>query len=281
MLQVLSPPDSREVDLAPDRRPQSLGCRGFARAYRSRWCGMVEHASHRAGAVRERSGGAWRDYSRRNRNGNRQSRTHDHCRDLRLWRNSEPLLRLQHTGESVSGLRQDRSTPVSGDIRSIFRPASARSGCARQGPYGSRALSAARRSELDRAAAGRGPSLRRQPGRGDSKAGSGACGRCQAQSRLYRHHFSSKRYRCLTQRNRRANGRRELPDADAVSHRHRPQTDGGGYQHQRRRHGRDQGRRQGHFYRRCFSPAGLSGRSEQRPSVATDGAERRHLRCRC
>ena len=38
-----------------------------------------------------------------------------------LRHNSEPLLRLQHAGEGRAGLRQDRSTSVSGDARSVFR----------------------------------------------------------------------------------------------------------------------------------------------------------------
>ena len=81
----------------------------------------------------------------------------------------------------------------------------------------------------------------------------------------------------VAQRDGRTDGRRELPDADAVPDRDRPDQDAGRHQCQRKRHRRRQGRRSGRVHRRRLPQASLRGQGEPGPPVAADRAERRHL----
>ena len=192
-------------------------------------------------------------------------------------RHPASLLRLQHTGEGGPGLRQDRSAPLSGDARPIFRPAAARSGHARQGPDRSRALSATRRRRT-----------RSRASRPRTKPTSSA--RTKATVKLdqalvegaklnldYTDIVSPVDGTVVSRNVTRADRRRQLSDADAVSDRHRPQEDAGRHQCQRKRHRRHQGRRQGDLHRRRLSAARVPRHRDAGPPVAADGAECRDL----
>ena len=62
-------------------------------------------------------------------------------------------------------------------------------------------------------------------------------------------------------------------DAHSISHRQGSQAARGGHEYQRSRHGRSQGRRQGHFHRRRLSAAGVPRQRDSEASVAADRAE--------
>ena len=74
------------------------------------------------------------------------------------------LLRLQHRGKSGPDMCEDRSAAISSNARSIYRPASSRSGHTRKGPGQPHALSATLGAEFDCASAGRRSGLCRSAG---------------------------------------------------------------------------------------------------------------------
>ncbi len=81
-----------------------------------------------------------------------------------------------------------------------------------------------------------------RPRRGDHPAVPGRARGRASQSRLHRYRFAGRRHRGVAQRDAGPDGRRELPDADAVPDRHRPHEDAGRHQCQRKRHRRRQSR---------------------------------------
>ena len=203
-------------------------------------------------------------------------------------------MRLQYRGEEGTGLRQDRPAPVSNHRRPEQGEPRGRPGATRerqgqphlhQSPLRAHRPSGAIQCDVAGCGRRRQEQLRAGAGadhvrRGDHSAASGHARRRAGQSRLYEHRLAGGWNRRLAQRDGRTDGRRQLPDADAVPHRDRPDQDAGRHQCQRKRYRRGEDRRSWHLHRRRLPQANLPGQGEPGAAVAADRAERRHLRCR-
>ncbi len=128
--------------------------------------------------------------------------------------------------------------------------------CASSTTIAMRRLARPMRSPRTRSTMPRTPTIRRRRRSASTRPHPAARGRARrraGQSRLHQHRLAGGRHRGVAQRHHGADGRRELPDPDAVPDRDRPHQDAGRHQCERERHRRHQGRRQGDLHRRCVS----------------------------